>query len=81
MRQRKRVIMALAMLEKKLWSQQAQVNKHKGYFLTLLHGNPWVVPALLVPAFIIGWRSARTRHLVRFIRHLAKFLTPIMLAL
>lgn len=71
--------MALENLEKQLMCQKAQVNKHKRYFLTLFHGNDLMVPAMLLPAFIMGWIGARIRHPGRFLKYIGKFLLPVIL--
>ena len=76
---RKQLIMKLTELEKQLVSQQTQVNKHKRYFLSRLHDSHLMVPAILLPAFLIGFRCARIKQPARFLKPIGKFLLPVML--
>lgn len=59
MSSRRQVMIALEKLETRLWNQQAQVDKHKRYFRTLLHDSNLMVPAMLLPAFLMGWKSGQ----------------------
>ncbi len=70
----------MAILEKKLWKQQTQVNKHKRYFSTLFNDNKRVIiPALMLPAFLMGWRSARSPHPVHMLKQFGKMLLPTLI--
>ena len=79
MSQRKQVMIELAALEQQLLTQQAQVNKHQHYFLTLFHNPYLMVPILLLPAFMMGWKSVRIHHPLRALKHIVKFMIPVVL--
>jgi len=66
-------MIAIALLDKQLWIQEAQVNKHQRYFLKLLRDNSFVVPVMLIPAFFAGWKSGRMPDASRMFRQIGKF--------
>lgn len=73
MSQMKQLMLSIHILEKRLWIQQAQVDKHTRYFQTLLHRNALMVPALLLPPFYMGWKSGKLLHISLMLKELGKF--------
>ncbi len=69
--------MAIAATEKTLRCHQNRMLKHQHYFSNLIRENPLVLVAILIPAFIIGWKSGQQRHTVTTIKQFGQlaFLT------
>ncbi len=80
MSQRTQVMIALARHEEQLWNQQAQVSKHRRYFKTLLHDSNLMVPALLLPSFIMGWKIGRLPRASLMLRQFSEFVMLSLLA-
>ena len=61
---RKQIIAKLALIEKKMKSQQVRTIAHREYLLNIIHDNRVVFLATLLPGFIWGWRQARVKGAV-----------------
>ena len=56
---RKQIMTALKILDRRLWSQQMQLNEHRRYFQALFQNNLLMLSSVLLPAFFAGWASGR----------------------
>jgi len=73
MRHRKRLILYIECLNKELWNEQIQLNKHKRYFFALFHNNLLVISTILLPALVGGWHSGHIAGHIEKIKKVAKF--------
>lgn len=61
------------MIEKKLTCKQIEETTHKNYFLNTIHDNRIVLIATLLPAFLWGWKQARTRGAVKIAKQMIRY--------
>jgi hypothetical protein len=54
-------MLEIATLEKELLSQKIENYKHKNYLSNFVQEHKVILLALLIPAFIIGWQSAKRK--------------------
>lgn len=54
-------MLEIANLEKELLSQKIENYKHKNYISNFIEENKVILLALLVPVFVIGWKSANKK--------------------
>ncbi|WP_157070638.1 hypothetical protein [Legionella nautarum] len=59
MSQRKELLKSIAKLETKVKSAKKNEIKHRYYFAQLIGRNPYLLAAVLVPAFLSGWQSGK----------------------
>ncbi len=54
-------MLEIANLEKELLLQKIESYKHKNYISNFIEENKVILLALLVPVFVIGWKTAKKK--------------------
>ena len=72
MGERKKIIAKLAVMEKILQCHEMNVERHKKYFVHLVHDHRIVLLATLLPAFLWGWKKGRQKGLRKIIKQLMR---------
>src|SRR5690606_28575286 len=66
--QKKELLKSISILEKRIKIEKYKENRDVLYFSRLRQRHQYTLTAILIPAFLIGWRggkSARGKHLIQ----------------
>ena len=74
------MILAIAVMEKKLQCHQSNAIKHQHYFSNLIKDNTLLLIAIMVPIFFIGWKISTRSKLVIISRQFAQLAFLALLA-
>lgn len=78
---RKQLIAQIDRVEKKLTRYQNQARIHENYLLDTINKAPIALLIALLPAFLMGWSSARVKHLDSVVKRFLRFGVLTVIAL